>query len=114
MTFTRRMDDLGRIAIPKEMRETMQLKEGEAFDITSTYEGKIIIEKTNPTSLDEESTITIPDDRKMCIIRWDYNEEEVVLLTEEQIKLLNWLSDRDFLDGNVTWGKYEGQNITVI
>lgn len=114
MTITRRIDDLGRIVIPKEMREAMRLKEGEALDITSTYEGKIIIEKAHPTSSDDEQTITIPQDRKMCVIRWDYNEEEVLLLTNEQFKLLDWLSERDFLDGNVTWGKYEGQEITVI
>lgn len=114
MTVIRRIDDLGRIVIPKEMREAMQINAGEAFDITTTHDGKIIIEKTNSVSFDDEVTINIPNDRKMCIIRWDYNEEEVVLLTEEQIRLLDWLSERDFLDGNVTWGKYEGQEVKVI
>ena len=113
MTVTRRIDDVGRIVLPKEMREAMRLKEGEALDITNTYDGKIILEKTQPISPDG-TKITIADNRKMCIIRWDYSEEEVILLTEEQFKLLDWLSNRDFLNENVTWGKYEGQNITVI
>lgn len=113
MTVTRRIDDLGRIVIPKEIREAMQLKEGEALDVSNTYDGKIILEKTQPINSDD-TKIVIADNRKMCVIRYDYNEEEVVLLTEEQFRLLDWLSERDFLDGNVTWDKYEGQNITVI
>lgn len=113
MTVTRRIDDVGRIVLPREMREAMNFGVGEALDITSTYEGKIIIEKTQSISPDEPK-ITITNDRKMCIIRWDYNEEEAILLTEDQIRLLDWLSERDFLDGNVTWGKYEKQEIEVI
>lgn len=113
MTVTRRMDDLGRIVIPKEIREAMQLKVGEALDVSNTYDGKIILEKTQPINSDG-TKIAIADNRKMCIIKWDYNEEEAILLTEDQIRLLDWLSERDFLDGNVTWGKYEKQEIKVI
>ena len=113
MKATRRMDDLGRIVIPKEMREAAQLKEGEAFDLTSTSNGKIIIEKAQSAPLNEE-TINIPKGRKMCVIRWDYNEEEIALLTKEQFDLLDWLSNRDFLNENVTWGKYEGNEVKVI
>ena len=114
MTFTRRMDDLGRIVIPKEMREVMGIKEGEEFVLNSTYNGAIIVERAQPVSSNDETKITISQDRKMCVIRYDYNEEEVVLLTEEQFKLLDWLSERDFLDGNVTYGRYDGQKIIVI
>ena len=113
MTVTRRIDDLGRIVLPKEMREAMRLKEGEALDLTSTYEGKIIIEKAQPISPDEPK-ITIADNRKMCVIRYDYDEPKIILLTEEQFKFLDWLSENDFLDGNVTYGRYDGQKIEVI
>lgn len=114
MTITRRMDDLGRIVIPKEMREAMRIKEGEELNLTSTRDGKIIIKKTNNVSFDDEVTINIPKDRKMCVIRWDYNEEEIVLLTKEQFDFLDWLSNRDFLNENVTWGKYEKNEVKII
>lgn len=114
MTVTRRIDDLGRIVLPREMREAMNFGEGEALNITSTYDGKIIIEKTQSVSSDDEPKVTMPQDRKMCVIRYDYNDEEVVLLTEEQFRLLDWLSERDFLDGNVNYCKYSGQNIKTI
>lgn len=113
MTVTRRMDDLGRIVIPKEIREAMQLKEGEALDVSNTYDGKIILEKTQFISPDEPK-VTITNGRKMCIIKYDYNDEEVVLLTEEQFRLLDWLCEKDFLDGNVTYYKCEEKAIEVI
>lgn len=115
MTVTRRIDDLGRIVIPKEMRKAMGFNEGEALDITSTYEGKIFIEKAQSISPDEPK-VTITNDRKMCIIRYDCSDddEEVVLLTEEQFRLLDWLSSKDFLDGNVIYYKCEEKAIKAI
>jgi AbrB family looped-hinge helix DNA binding protein len=106
MTFTRRMDDLGRIVLPKEMREAMQIKEGEAFDVTNTYDGKIVLEKSKPINLDTvEVRLNIPRDRKMYIIRFDDCAGEVVLLTENQIKLINWLRDNDYLKDDVYCGR---------
>lgn len=114
MTFTRRIDDLGRIVLPREMREAMNFGVGEALDITSTYEGKIVIEKTLSISPDEPK-VTISNDRKMCIIRYDCSDdEEIVLLTEEQFRLLDWLSSRDYLDGNVVYYKCEEKLIKTI
>ncbi len=39
----RRVDDLGRILIPKEIRRTLQIREGDPLEI-SVEEGKIVIE----------------------------------------------------------------------
>jgi AbrB family looped-hinge helix DNA binding protein len=102
MTVTRRIDDLGRIVLPREMREAMQIKEGEAFDVTNTYDGKIVLEKSKPINPDTvEVRLNIPRDRKMYIIRFDDCAGEVVLLTENQIKLINWLRDNDYLKDDV-------------
>ena len=36
----RRIDDLGRIVIPKEIRKTLRIKEGEPLEIFTDREGK--------------------------------------------------------------------------
>lgn len=41
----RRIDDLGRIVIPRVIREEMGFKPGEAFKITVDDQGRVILEK---------------------------------------------------------------------
>lgn len=42
--IVRRIDDLGRITIPKEIRRNLDIKEGDPLEIT-TYEGTVTIRK---------------------------------------------------------------------
>ena len=44
----RRIDDLGRIVIPKEIRKTLRIKEGEPLEIFTDKEGEIILKKYSP------------------------------------------------------------------
>ena len=41
----RRVDDLGRIVIPKEIRRSLNIREGEAMEIETTREGKVVLSK---------------------------------------------------------------------
>lgn len=43
--IVRRIDDLGRIVIPKEIRRTLNIKEGDALEISTTKKGGIFIKK---------------------------------------------------------------------
>lgn len=43
--IVRRIDDLGRIVIPKEIRKSLFLKEGTALEIQTTDEGGIVLKK---------------------------------------------------------------------
>ena len=40
--IVRRIDDLGRVVIPKEIRRTMRIREGDPSQITLTSENKFI------------------------------------------------------------------------
>ncbi len=44
----RRIDDLGRIVIPKEIRKTLRIKEGDPLEIFTDKEGEIILKKYSP------------------------------------------------------------------
>ena len=41
--IVRRIDDLGRVVIPKEIRRTMRIREGDPSQITLTSENKFIL-----------------------------------------------------------------------
>ena len=44
----RRIDDLGRIVIPKEIRKTLRIKEGSPLEIFTEKDGDIILRKYSP------------------------------------------------------------------
>ncbi|HHU81018.1 MAG: stage V sporulation T C-terminal domain-containing protein [Bacilli bacterium] len=44
----RRIDDLGRIVIPKELRRTMRIKEGESLEIFTDGADNIVLKKYSP------------------------------------------------------------------
>ena len=44
----RRIDDLGRIVIPKEIRRTLRIKEGDPLEIFTEKDGDIILKKYSP------------------------------------------------------------------
>ena len=44
----RRVDDLGRIVIPKEIRRTMHIREGEPMEIFTDSSGSVIFKKYSP------------------------------------------------------------------
>ena len=46
-TITRRIDDLGRIVIPKELRKTMRLREGDEIEITANGDS-LVLKKFSP------------------------------------------------------------------
>lgn len=46
--IVRRIDDLGRVVIPKEIRRTLRIKEGVPLEIFTDREGEIILKKYSP------------------------------------------------------------------
>jgi len=44
----RRIDDLGRIVIPKEIRKVLRIKEGDPLEIFTDKEGEVILKKYSP------------------------------------------------------------------
>ena len=46
--IVRRIDDLGRVVIPKEIRRTMRIREGESLEIYTDAGGEVIFKKYSP------------------------------------------------------------------
>ena len=46
--IVRRIDDLGRVVIPKEIRRTMHIREGDPLEIFTDKEGGVIFKKYSP------------------------------------------------------------------
>ena len=46
--IVRRIDDLGRVVIPKEIRRTMRIREGEPLEIYTDRDGEVIFKKYSP------------------------------------------------------------------
>lgn len=46
--IVRRIDDLGRVVVPKEIRRTLRIREGDPLEIYTDRDGEIILKKYSP------------------------------------------------------------------
>lgn len=46
--IVRRVDDLGRVVVPKEIRKTLKIREGDPVEIFTDGQGQIILKKYSP------------------------------------------------------------------
>ncbi len=53
--IVRRVDDLGRIVIPREIRRTLNICEGEPLEIFIDDDGSVTFKKFSPLSEEEEN-----------------------------------------------------------
>lgn len=65
----RRIDDLGRIVIPKEIRRTLRIREGDPMELYIDREGEVIFKKYSPIGECEGIIINMLDTLKEYNIR---------------------------------------------
>ena len=83
--IVRRIDDLGRVVIPKEIRRTMKLQEGDPLELFLTGDGAVVFKKYSP--IDEEMwDTTLAAARAIC-------GERVVLLDRDYERMCGSLDD---------------------
>ncbi len=94
--IVRRIDDLGRVVIPKEIRRTMRIREGDPLEIYTDREGGVILKKYSPISeLNEfagefiESAHTILGD-------------SAIVTDTDQVVAVSGSSKRDYLDKKIS------------
>ena len=59
--IVRRIDDLGRVVIPKEIRRTMRIREGDPLEIYTNSEGEVIFKKYSAISEMSENASNVAD-----------------------------------------------------
>lgn len=89
----RRIDELGRIAIPKEIRRQLRVKDGDPFEIFTTKDGEVVFKLYRPQEYtlhkgDNWEELISPDGKVICsnhrlsateildALGIQYNEEE--------------------------------------
>ncbi len=89
--IVRRIDDLGRVVIPKEIRRTMRIREGDPLEIFTDRDGEVIFKKYSPIGELSELAVTYCDvlvkstdqtviicDRDHCIAAGGIPKKEVL------------------------------------
>ncbi|HEZ7986113.1 MAG TPA: stage V sporulation T C-terminal domain-containing protein [Ruminococcus sp.] len=59
--IVRRIDDLGRVVIPKEIRRTMRIREGDPLEIYTNSEGEVIFKKYSAINEMSENASYVAD-----------------------------------------------------
>ena len=49
--IVRRIDDLGRVVIPKEIRRTLRIREGDPLEIYTDTQGGVVFRKYSPMGI---------------------------------------------------------------
>lgn len=65
--IVRRVDDLGRVVIPKEIRQIMHIKEGYPMEIFTDRDGSIIFKKYDVTYDLKSAADTLEDKINSCM-----------------------------------------------
>ncbi len=94
--IVRRIDDLGRVVIPKEIRRTMRIREGDPLEIYTDREGEVIFKKYSPigemTGLAATCAETL---HKTC-------EMTVAICDRDSVIACSGLPRRDYADRSVS------------
>jgi AbrB family transcriptional regulator (stage V sporulation protein T) len=94
--IVRRIDDLGRVVIPKEIRRTMRIREGDPLEIFTDANGEVIFKKYSPVG--ELSSATKPYAEVLC-----RGTNLPVLITDrDRVIACAGLSKKEVLERRVT------------
>jgi AbrB family transcriptional regulator (stage V sporulation protein T) len=96
--IVRRIDDLGRVVIPKEIRRTMRIREGDPLEIYTDREGEVIFKKYSPigelNSFAQEYAETL---YKTCNL-------EVIICDRDAVIAVAGVSKKEYLDKALSSG----------
>ncbi len=120
--IVRRIDDLGRVVIPKEIRRTMRIREGDPLEIYTSNDGEVIFKKYSAvnemagsaaqvaevmTKLANCPTVVFDRDHVVAVAgvqKKEFNERRVTPYWRRPIVLNSAIGNRSFVltDSTVT------------
>ena len=91
------MDDLGRVVIPKEIRRTMRIREGDPLEIYTDREGEVIFKKYSPigelTNFASQYAETL---HKVCLM-------DVIICDRDAVIACAGVPKREYLEKKPVW-----------
>jgi len=93
--IVRRIDDLGRIVIPKEIRKKLRIKEGESIEVYLDDLGQIVLKKFSEFS-DLEKTYQL-----VCDMLYDMYENTVLITTLSEVSFVSSKDKENYLKKEV-------------
>lgn len=120
--IVRRIDDLGRVVIPKEIRRTLRIREGDPLEIFVDRDGEVILKKYSPISelsdfakeyaealydslghiiliTDRDSFIAVAGGSKKEYLNRNIGQVVEKVMEDRQVSLVASETDVEFIDG---------------
>ena len=94
--IVRRIDDLGRVVIPKEIRRTMRIREGDPLEIFTASDGEVIFKKYSPIGELSEFASQYTD------VLYRATNLPVVITDRDHVIAVSGLPKRDFMDKHIS------------
>ena len=94
--IVRRIDDLGRVVIPKEIRRTMRIREGDPLEIYTDREGGVILKKYSPINELNQFAGEFIDSAYSIL------GDAMVVTDTDQVVAVSGSSRKDYLDKRIS------------
>ncbi len=94
--IVRRIDDLGRVVIPKEIRRTLRIREGDPLEIYTDTEGGVIFKKYSPIGELSQFATTYAD------VLAHTSNFPTVICDRDHVVAVAGLSKKEYLERRIT------------
>lgn len=94
--IVRRIDDLGRVVIPKEIRRTLRIREGDPLEIYTKSDGEVVFKKYSPIGELSNFASTYAE------VLAKYSEMPTLISDRDHIVSVSGVSKKEFLERRVT------------
>ena len=96
--IVRRIDDLGRVVIPKEIRRTMRIREGDPLEIYTDREGEVIFKKYSPIGELQKFASEYADTLQKIL------SQPIFICDRDEVIAVAGASKKEFLDKKISKG----------
>lgn len=94
--IVRKIDDLGRIVIPKEIRRTLRIKEGDPLEIYTNRDGSVVFKKYSP--IKEIS----PFANQYSEVLNNETSLPILICDKDSVIAVSGVSEREYIDRRIT------------
>ena len=94
--IVRRIDDLGRVVIPKEIRRTMRIREGDPLEIYTDADGEVIFKKYSPMGEMSEFTSQYAE------VLYRATNMPVIITDRDHVISCSGISKKETIDKHIT------------